>query len=130
MCASPDTPIATPDGDRPIADLRPGDLVYSSDHSAIRAVPVVAINRVPVQGHKVMRVALSTGRVLEISGPHPLGKGGAIEDLRAGMRVDGLDISWVEWVDYTRPFTYDILPASETGSYFAAGVELRSTLGP
>jgi len=41
-CASPDTPIATPDGERPIAELREGDLVYSVDGGAI--VPVGEID--------------------------------------------------------------------------------------
>jgi hypothetical protein len=38
ICASPDTPIATPDGDKPIASLHAGDLVYSVDHRVVRAV--------------------------------------------------------------------------------------------
>jgi hypothetical protein len=37
ICAAPDTPIATPEGDRPIASLRPGEL-------AIRPPPTVALS--------------------------------------------------------------------------------------
>jgi hypothetical protein len=33
-------------------------------------------------------------------------------------------------VPYTEPFTYDILPDSETGVYFAAGAAIGSTLAP
>ena len=39
VCTSPDTPIATPSGERAIAELRVGDLVYSVDHGATVAVP-------------------------------------------------------------------------------------------
>jgi hypothetical protein len=45
VCASPDTPIATPLGERPIAELRPGDVVYSVDHDAIVAVPLTRVRR-------------------------------------------------------------------------------------
>src|SRR5262249_18017295 len=41
VCASPDTPIATPQGNRPIAELAVGDLVYSVDRDAVVAVPVL-----------------------------------------------------------------------------------------
>jgi hypothetical protein len=40
VCASPDTPIATPSGERHIADLRVGDLVYTIEGDAIRAVAI------------------------------------------------------------------------------------------
>ncbi len=33
-CFAPETRLATPDGPRPIADLRPGDLVVTRDHGA------------------------------------------------------------------------------------------------
>jgi hypothetical protein len=54
VCASPDTPIATPLGDRHIADLAVGDLVYTVDHDAIVAVPVLRVNRAPVHDHYVV----------------------------------------------------------------------------
>jgi len=66
VCASPDTPIATPEGDRPIADIRVGDLVYSADDNAIRPVPVVSVHRQRAEHHHVVRVTLASGRVLEI----------------------------------------------------------------
>jgi hypothetical protein len=34
----------------------------------------------------------------------------------------------VEIVPYGHPYTYDILPASKSGTYFAAGVLIGSTL--
>lgn len=67
VCASPNTPIATPIGDRPIAELREGDLVYSVERGAIVAVPIVRVTRTPVHGRHVVRVQLVSGETLEIS---------------------------------------------------------------
>jgi hypothetical protein len=128
VCASPDTPIATPQGDRPIADLEVGDLVYSVEHDAIVAVPIVRTNRAPVHDHHVVRVALANGVVLEISPRHPTADGRTFGDLRAGDALDGFKITRAELVPYTHPFTYDILPASESHTYFAGGALIGTTL--
>jgi hypothetical protein len=129
MCASPDTPIATPSGERPIAELTVGDLVYSVDHNAIVAVPIARVNRsaVPVT-HHVLRVTLSNGRVLEVSGGHPLAARGSFSDLQPGSTLDATQVLDVQSVRYGYAATYDILPASDTGTYFAAGVRIGSTL--
>jgi hypothetical protein len=128
VCASPDTPIATPTGNRRIADLRPGDLVYSVEGDAVVAVPIARVNRAPVSEHHVVRVSLASGAVLEISAPHPTADGRTFGDLRAGGALDGVAIVSVEIVPYAHPFTYDILPASSTGAYYAAGALIGTTL--
>jgi hypothetical protein len=128
VCASPDTPIATPTGERPISDLRVGDLVYSVEDGAIVPVPLVAVGRTPVARHRVVRVVLAGGRRLEISAGHPTADGRTFGDLRAGGRLDGHEIVSVELVPYTHPFTYDVLPGSPSGTYFAAGALVGSTL--
>ena len=127
-CASPDTPVATPDGERPIASLEVGDLVYSVDHDALRAVPILATHRTPANDHHVVRVVLATGRVLEISPKHPTADGRAFADLHAGDRLDGVAVIATELVPFSHPFTADILPGSNTGTYVAAGVVIGSTL--
>ena len=128
VCASPDTPIATPDGDRRIADLQAGDLVYTVEGNAIVAVPILRTNRTPVANHHVIRVKLADGRSLEISAGHPTADGRTFGDLFAGTRLDGAAVEFVEVVPYTHPYTYDILPLSRSGSYFAAGLLIGSTL--
>jgi len=128
ICASPDTPIATPAGERPLADLRPGDLVYSVDGGAIRAVTVARVGRTAVVHHHVVRVTTADGRRLEISAGHPTADGRRFGDLRAGGTLDGHRLESVEVVPYQHGETYDILPASETGTYFAAGMLIGSTL--
>ena len=74
MCAAPDTPIATPTGERPIAELRVGDLVYSVDDGAIVAVPIALVGSVPVSAHHVLRITLDDGAVLSISPGHQIGR--------------------------------------------------------
>jgi hypothetical protein len=130
VCASPGTPIATPQGDRPIAELAPGDLVYSADGDAFVAVPVLRVNRTPVRNHHVVRVTLGSGAVLEISPRHPTADGRTFGDLRAGDTLDRLSVTSAELVPYAYPFTYDILPASETHTYVAGGALVGTTLAP
>jgi hypothetical protein len=128
MCASPGTLIATPNGDRAIADLVVGDLVYSADEGALRAVPLALVARRRVSGHRVVRVVLATGAVLEISASHPTADGRWFAQLSAGDTLDGAEIASAELVPYAYEWTYDILPASDTGTYVAGGVLIGSTL--
>lgn len=129
ICASPDTPIATPFGDRPIAELQPGDLVFSVDHDGIVAVPLTRVHRTAVRSHRVMRVVLDTGAILEISPGHPTADGRPFSELQGGSRLDPAHtVVAAELVPYEHDATYDILPASSTGTYFAAGTLIGSTL--
>jgi len=128
VCASPDTPIATPFGERPIAELRVGDLVYSVDDGAIVPVPLVSVGQTPVAHHQVVRVVFGDGRSLEISAGHPTADGRTFGDLRAGGQLDRHEITSVEVVPYPYSFTYDVLPKSTTGTYFAGGALVGSTL--
>ena len=127
-CASPDTPIATPSGERPISLLRPGDLVYSIDDEAVTAVPIKSVNVNPVVGHHVLRLVLASGVVLEISAMHPTADGRTLATLGPGGTLDGVKVLSVEQVPYAHASTYDILPDSDTGTYYAGGVLLGSTL--
>ncbi len=129
ICAAPDTPIATPSGPRPIASLRVGELVYSVDQAGIVAVPIVRTGSTPVVNHRVLRLVLSDGAVLEMSPGHPTADGRVLSDLlRGGTLDEHHSIVEAELVPYCQPRTYDILPASSTGSYFAAGALVGSTL--
>jgi hypothetical protein len=127
-CASPDTPIATPSGERPISELRPGDLVYSVDGSATVAVPIKSVNVNPVVGHYVLRIVLANAAVLEISAMHPTADGRTLAALGPGAELDHVKILSVEQVAYAHAHTYDILPDSDTGAYYAGGVLMGSTL--
>jgi len=128
VCAAPDTMIATPSGERAIADLQVGDLVYSADDGALTIVPLAAVHRTPVDDHRVVRLTLETGRVLEISPGHPTADGRFFGELRAGDRLDGTLVLSAELVPYAHDATYDILPSSDTGTYVAGGALIGSTL--
>jgi len=130
-CASPDTPIATPSGERAIASLRAGDLVYSVDRAQIVAVPILATHQTLVApDHRMVRVRLANGATIEISGGHPTLDGRSFADLRRDGQLGGVGILGVESVPYGYDRTFDILPASDSGGYFAGGVLVGSTLKP
>jgi hypothetical protein len=96
---------------------------------AVVAVPIVLAEHTPVHAHRVVRVELETGRVLEISPGHPTADGRTFGDLVAGSLLDEQhEVVSARLVPYTYDATYDILPGSSTGSYFAAGVLAGSTL--
>jgi hypothetical protein len=108
-----------------------GDLVYTVDGDAIVAAPILRAGRTPVTRHRVVRVVLESTRTLEISAGHPTADGRTFGDLRAGGRLDSATIQSAEVVPYGHEYTYDILPASSSGDYFAAGLRIGSTLkGP
>ncbi|MBW2453260.1 MAG: hypothetical protein JRI68_02065 [Deltaproteobacteria bacterium] len=130
VCAAPDTPVATPTGQRPIASLQVGDLVYSIDGGRLRTVPIRQINRVRASNHHVVVATLASGATVEMSGPHPTADGRTFVQLRSGDSLAGQPIVDLVWRPYDHDYTYDILPDSDTGAYFAAGALVGSTLHP
>jgi len=110
------------------AELVVGDLVFSTDDRGVVVVPIAQVNRAPVHDHQVMRVSLEGGAVLEVSAPHPTADGRSFGELSPGARLDGRLVLAAELVPYSYEFTYDILPASSTGTYYAAGALIGSTL--
>jgi hypothetical protein len=127
-CASPDTRVATPNGERRLADLVVGDLVYSVDGLEIRPVPIARVNRVAVSNHRVLRVTFAGSATIEMSAGHPTADGRPLAALRPGDELDGATVIGIETIPYVYSHTYDILPASESGAYFASGVLVGSTL--
>jgi hypothetical protein len=131
ICAAADTPIATPDGERPISELKAGDPVYSVDEWGVVVVPILRVGSAPVSSHSMIRVVFDGGRAIEMSPAHPTAGGVPFSRLVAGERLDDLHtIASVEMRPYRQSRTYDILPASSTGTYFAAGALVGSTLAP
>jgi len=130
VCAAPWTPIATPAGPRRIDDLREGDLVYTVDHGERTIAPLAQVGRRAVANHAVVRVTLSSGDVIEMSGGHPTADGRRFDALAPGERLGDALITSLETVPYAEPYTYDILPASESGTYFVGDAWIGSTLKP
>jgi hypothetical protein len=94
------------------------------------AVTVLRISRTPVpEGYRFVRLRLSDGREVTASPGHPTADNRAIGSLRAGDQLDGAVVTGSENCPSGEQFTYDLLPAGETGTYRANGIPLASTLG-
>jgi hypothetical protein len=65
---------------------------------------------------------------LRVSPGHPTTDGRTVGRLQAGDFLDDARILSIERVLYTGIATYDILPAGDTGAYWANGILLTSTL--
>jgi len=66
--------------------------------------------------------------VLLASPGHRAADGRPLGTLASGDRLDGSTIVSWELVPYGNDRTYDILPAGPTGTYWANGILLASTL--
>lgn len=142
-CLSFNTRISTPSGEVTVQDVKVGDLVYSQDSSGNRViVPVKRVSKVNVENHHVVHLVLKDRRESWVSASHPLTfiySSSAVEkshstgalfmgDLKAGDIYDGSVIVSSNLIPYEYNHTYDILPDSDTGYYFANGILMGSTL--
>lgn len=130
ICLAVDTLIATPKGEVPVQDLREGMPVWTVDLRGMRTAAVVlATVRRDISGPAlVFQLTLDDGRELVVSPGHPLPDGRIVADLAPGDFVDGAHLARLDTTSYDRGTTYDILPAGDTGLYWANGILLKSTL--
>ena len=130
ICLVAGTLIDTPSGQVAVKDLQIGMSVWTLDkHGNRQAALILKTAHVAVPfGHVVVHLRLSDGRELWASPPHPTADGRPIGSLQIGDSVDGATVISVEQVSYPDDSTYDILPAGDTGVYWANGVLLKSTL--
>lgn len=130
ICLAAQTQIDTPRGPVAVIDLRPGDWVWTVDASGARvAAPVLQTGHMPVPAtHQMVHLTLSDGRQLWASPGHPTSDGRVLGQLALGDTLDGARIIHLERVLYGQPATYDLLPASATGFYWANGILMGSTL--
>ena len=130
ICLAEGTLIDTPAGPMPVQNLRPGMLVWTEDGKGMRlAQPVLRIGKTVVpSSHEVVHLVLEDGRELWVSPGHPTAGGHRVEQLQAGDRLDSGIIRSAKRVRYTGYATYDLLPAGETGFYWANSILLASSL--
>jgi hypothetical protein len=81
-----------------------------------------------VKNHRVVRLQLGDSAVLEVSPGHATADARTFGELRVGDQLDGRTVISVERLSYEHSFTYDILPATESGAYYAGDVLIGSTL--
>ena len=130
ICLSGETRIKTPYGEKFVKDIMEGDMVVSVDKtgkSVLVPVRIAAHTQAPPE-HHVVNLVLADGRRLIASPGHPLDDGRKLGSLRAMDTIHEVQIISATLERYTEQYTYDILPASDTGMYFANGILLRSTL--
>jgi len=130
ICLAASTLIATPSGPLPVTDVRPGTLVWTESESGARiavAVLEVGSTQVPA-GHLMVHLRLVDGRDLLASPGHRAADGRALGALATGDELDGSTIVLWELVAYSGDRTFDLLPGGPTGTYWANGILLSSTL--
>ena len=115
---------------QPVENLRPGDSIWTVDATGTRVASTIdRVGSVPVpSSHQVVHVVLSDGRSLYVSPGHPLTDGRHAGDLRAGDTLDGATVLSADLTDYDGGRTFDVLPAGDTGFYWANGILIASTL--
>jgi hypothetical protein len=129
ICLPAQTRIATPDGERAVSSLAPGDAIWTLDREGRRvAGHVLYANSTPLSGpHHVVRVTLADGRVVAASPGHPTLAGRTLGDLHPGDALSGSVVQRAEAAPFTGRRTFDVLPSGATGAYWADGVLLRSS---
>lgn len=130
ICLASNTQILTPTGDINVKDLKVGMNVYSINRSGqriIAGIVKISSTSTPIT-HKVIHLILIDGRQLWLSPNHPTINGLEAGQLQIGQSYDGSVILITELIPYWETKTYDLLPNSETGFYWANGILMASTL--
>jgi len=132
ICLAAGTLIDTPRGAVSVEDLRVGDSVWTKNEAGERlSASIVKMGNVRVPArHEMVHVTLRDGRELWASSGHPTADGRYLADLKIGDTLDGSSVTDLERVPYDGGSTFDILPAGDTGFYWANGILMGSTLHP
>ena len=125
ICLSPNTRIRTDGIQKRVQDIKEGDIVLTDNEKPVK---VLKTSKVEVKNHKILYIVLNDSTVLEISPGHPTSDGRLFKDLKVGDFLDKKMVIKTKLIQYDYKYTYDILPDSKTGNYYANGVLIGSTL--
>ena len=130
ICLAGTTRIDTPRGPTAVRDLKVGMVVWTVDRSGNRhPVPILRTAKTPVPAHhEMVDLVLEDGCELIASPGHPTVDGRVLGILSVGDSLDGRRIVSVKRIPYGEAYTYDILPAGESGAYWADGILIAGTL--
>ena len=130
-CLPASTLIATPSGEIAINLLKESDIIFSVNAKGDKIeVPVKLTNKVLINTeHEMIMIELMDGRKLQVTPEHPSAiVSKSIDQFEVGDEFDGSTIAVKTSITYLEEYTYDILPASVTGYYWANGFLIGSTL--
>jgi hypothetical protein len=130
ICLAAATLISTPSGAVRVTDVKVGMIVWTAAADGGRiAAPVLEVGSIQVPaGHLMVHLIVSDGREVLASPGHRTADGRQLGLLARGDSLDGSAITTWELVPYAGDRTYDLLPAGPTGTYWADGIQLASTL--
>jgi hypothetical protein len=130
ICLSGSTLIDTPHGQANVKELAVGMLVWTMNVQGQRvSMPIAELGKTQVTVvHHMVHVVLQDGRQLYVSPGHPTIDGRHFGQLKNGDSLDGSRVVLAELVPYDQSYTYDLLPAGDTGYYWANGILVASTL--
>lgn len=130
ICLASNTMISTPDGQVSVKEIRVGVKVWSINKRGVRIESTVlnASNMDAPKSHQMIHLVLSDKREVWLSPNHPTMNGTPVKELRVGDNYDGARVLIVDAVPYWDDKTYDLLPDSDTGMYWANGILFGSTL--
>ena len=130
ICLAATTRILTESGAVPVPELKVGDSVLTSDgHGGAVSVRIARVGHTYVGlSHHVVHLVLSDGRSVDVSPGHPTADGRTVGALHSGEHFDGSTVASATLTAYPGTATYDLLPEGPTGTYWADGVLLASTL--
>jgi hypothetical protein len=130
ICLAASTLISTPDGPIRVTEIMAGTLVWTANADGTKvAAPVLEVGSMQAPaGHQMVHVVLADGRELLASPGHRAADGRWLGSLAEGDELAGSRVVVWELVPYTGDRTYDLLPAGPTGTYWANGILLSSTL--
>lgn len=128
-CLSADSLIAARWGQINVKNLKPRMLVWTINKQGKKVLePIVKLSSVAVKNHQVVHLVLEDGRIADVSASHPTADGRLVGDLKVGNNYDSSVVKFAQLIDYRYDKTYDLLPAGDTGYYWANGVLMGSTL--
>jgi hypothetical protein len=128
ICLVASTQIDTPTGSVSVAQLQAGMTVWTSGPGGTRqAARVLRVASMTGGPGFLVHLGLADGRQLWVSPHHPLPDGRRVGDLVRGDQVDGSQVVLDQLLPSSAA-TYDLLPAGPTGTYWANGILLGSTL--
>lgn len=134
ICLAGNTLIDTPGGPVQVKDLREGMLVWTAPGAEgtlgsrlLATILKTSRTKVPPD-HKMVHLTFADGQNLFASPGHPTADGRLVGNLSDGDFVNGVRVISVDLVPHAEEFTYDILPSGPTGTYWANGILIGSTL--